>query len=127
MKNLIFKIVPLLVIFLFSGCSKDDEESFPFTIQVTTPEGLPVQNAFIKVDAPVAPDRLLAEFEGRTDMHGEITFRYSYPAVLKIRAMRSFDGIIPLWIGCGFVKLESNQNVRARVVVRPFDPNIGGC
>jgi hypothetical protein len=126
MKKLFF--LPILILTLgLSGCSEEEAATYRFTIFVTTPEGFPVQNATVKVDAPVAPDRLIPDFEARTNLHGEVTFNYTYDAVLKIRAIRSFDGIVPDWIGCGFVKLSPNEHVRARVVVRPFNPNIGGC
>jgi hypothetical protein len=109
------------------GCSKEEAATYPFTILVTSVEGVPVQNATVEVNAPVAPNRMLPDFKGKTDLSGRVTFEYDYEAVLKIKAVRSVDGVFPDWIGCGFVKLEANKSVTARVVIREFDPDRGGC
>jgi hypothetical protein len=123
-----FKLIATFALLLgLFGCSKDDGlRSFPFTIMVTTPEGIPVQNARVEANAPVPASVLMADFVGFTDEFGMVSFEYNYEAVLKIQATRS-AGQLPSWIGCGFVKLEEDKETVARIIIRPFNPDIGGC
>jgi hypothetical protein len=112
---------------LASSCERDPAiRSYPFLIQVTTAEGFPVQNARVEATAPVPQNVLIPDFEGVTDEFGFIRFEYNYEAVLKIQATRGVDQQ-PSWIGCGFVKLEENNEVLVRIILRPFNPDIGGC
>jgi hypothetical protein len=127
MKKLLLILAPIALAFSSAGCSKEEAATYPFTILVTNVDGIPVQNATVEVNAPVTPSRMLPDFKGRTDLSGRVSFEYQYEAVLKIEAVRSVDGVFPDWIGCGFVKLEANKPVTARVVLREFDPDRGGC
>lgn len=127
MKNLLFTSLLAVGILATAGCAKDTAAKYPFTILVTNIEGVPVQNATVEVNAPVTPSRMLPDFKGRTDLSGRVSFEYEFEAVLKIQAVRSVDGVFPDFIGCGFVKLEANKAVTARVVLREFDPDRGGC
>lgn len=127
MKKFILIVAPLIIALGSAGCSKEEAATYPFTILVTNVDGIPVQNATVEVNAPVTPSRMLPDFKGRTDLSGRVSFEYEYEAVLKVEAVRSVDGVFPDWIGCGFIKLEANKSVTARVVLREFDPDRGGC
>lgn len=122
LRSIAFRLlVGLLIIAGFSGCKKDDP-SYSFTIRVINEEGKTLPNMYVEASADVP--NTLAEFQGRTDENGEISFSYKYEAVLKVRATRNSP---PTWMGCNFVKLEANQNVRVNVVVQPYDPSQPGC
>jgi hypothetical protein len=77
------------------------------------------------VEASADVPNTLADFTGKTDQNGEISFSYEYEAVLKVRATRGSNP--PSWMGCNFVKLEANSNVVVNVIVQPYDPSQPGC
>jgi len=120
MKN--WPVFALLFALSSMGCTKEDERSYPFVIQVLTEDGRPAQNVLVQANADVPNS--IPDFLGVTDMFGEIRFEYRYEAVLKVQATR---GNPASWIGCGFVRLENNTEVRKVIVIQPYDPNVGGC
>ncbi len=114
-----------LAIFLFSSilsCKKENP-TYPFTIQVINEEGVPLPNIFVEATADVPNS--IPDFSGITNDDGLVSFTYEYEAVLKIRATRSSNP--PTWMGCNFVKLEADNNVRVVVVVTKYDPSQPGC
>lgn len=112
----------LITIIMLSSCKKDDP-IYEFTVRVINEDGIALPNVFIEASADV-PDAL-PDFSGITDEDGEISFKYQYEAVLKIRATRGSNP--PSWMGCNFVKLEANNNVLVKVVLVPYDPSQPGC
>jgi hypothetical protein len=115
-------IVALSSIAFGWGCTKEETRNYPFVIQVINEEGRPAQNVLVQVNADVPNS--IPDFLGSTDMFGEVRFEYRYEAVLKVQATR---GNPPSWIGCGFVRLENNTEVRKIIVIQPYDPSVGGC
>ena len=115
-------IVALSSIAFGLGCTKEETRNYPFVIQVINEEGRPAQNVLVQVNADVPNS--IPDFLGSTDMFGEVRFEYRYEAVLKVQATR---GNPPSWIGCGFVRLENNNEVRKIIVIQPYDPSVGGC
>jgi hypothetical protein len=111
----------LLVLVLFS-CKKESP-TYSFTVRVINEEGVALPNMFVEATADVP--NTLADFSGKTDENGEISFSYDYEAVLKVRATRGSNP--PSWMGCNFVKLEPNSTVNVNVVVQPYDPSQPGC
>ena len=107
---------------LHSGCEKTSN-NFPFTVHVITEDGTPVANIDVVATAPV-PDAI-PYFEGVTNLDGNVSFTYDNEAVLQIVATRGTNP--PSFIGCGFVKLERDNNVIVNIVIQPYDPSQGGC
>ncbi len=112
----------LLLVFAVSSCKKENP-TYSFTVRVINEEGVGLPNMFVEASADVPNS--LADFTGKTDENGEITFTYQYEAVLKVRATRGSNP--PSWMGCNFVKLEANKEVPVTVVVQPYDPSQPGC
>ena len=108
---------------LVSSCKKETDNSFPFTIRVVTIQGVPVNNAHVTATADVP--NALPDFDGYTNVEGEVSFEYDNDAVLKIQATRG--GNPPSWIGCGYIKLERGEKVTKVVVIQPYDASAGGC
>jgi len=122
LKSIFFKLIlGFIVVASLSNCKKEDP-TYSFTIRVINEEGKTLPNMYVEASADVP--NTLAEFQGKTNENGEVTFSYKYEAVLKVRATRSSP---PTWMGCNFVKLEANQNVLVNVVVQPYDPSQPGC
>lgn len=107
---------------LFTGCTKDNP-SFPFTIQVLREDGKPMPNVYVTATADV-PDAL-PSFSGITNDDGSVSFEYQHEAVLKVTATRGSNP--PTWMGCNFVKLEADKNVKTIVILLPYDPTLPGC
>jgi len=115
-------VLSFLILLSFTSCKKQSF-NFPFTVKVITEAGIPVNNILVEAGAPV-PDAI-PEFSGVTDEDGLITFTYTYEAVLQIIATRGVNP--PTYIGCGFVKLEADNNVEVTIVLQVYDPAQQGC
>lgn len=108
-----------------AGCEKQDlNPDYPFTIIVKTFEdSVRVNNIFVEITATI-PDNTV-EMEGVTNIDGEVSFSHDQDAVFFVRATRGRDPIT--WIGCNFVRLEPNTNVRQTVYIRRWNPELTGC
>ena len=115
-------IFSALVSFAFTSCKKQSF-NYPFTIKVITESGAPANNIYVEAGAPVP--KAIPDFSGYTDVNGLISFTYDYEAVLQIVATRGSNP--PSFIGCGFVKLEADNNVEITIVLQPYDPSQQGC
>lgn len=119
----ILKFLPILLFAIVFFSCKKEEPTYSFTVRVVNEEGIALPNMTVEASADVP--NTLADFVDRTGENGEVTFTYKYEAVLKVRATRGSNP--PSWMGCNFVKLEANNNVRITVVVQPYDPSQPGC
>jgi len=108
--------------FLLNSCTKQSF-NYPFKITVLSEDGTPLGNINIEAGAPV-PDAI-PDFSGATDQNGEITFTYTYEAVLQVVATRGVNP--PSYIGCGFIKLEADNTVELTIIMQPYDPSQQGC
>lgn len=119
------KFIPFLFILpaIFLGSCAKEQSSYPFTIQVINEEGIPLPNVYVEASADVP--NALPDFGAITDEDGMVSFEYDYEAVLKIRATRGSNP--PSWMGCNFIKLEADKNVKVNVILLPYDPSQPGC
>lgn len=108
----------LLVLALGLGCKKSPGDA-EVRVRVVTPKGIPVQNATVRMYAPV--DNAAAVDEYRyTDVDGYCEFSYAHKAFL------SLDVVKGTWKGCDYVELVEGQLVEKNLVIYPFGtPN--GC
>ena len=124
-KHLLYSLLFSSVL-LISGCEKPSNK-YPFTVRVVietfSGDFAPVANVGVVASAPV-PDAI-PYFEGNTNQEGYIEFEYDNEAVLQIVATRGTNP--PSFIGCGFVKLEMDENVIVTIVLQEYDPSQQGC
>ena len=109
------------IFFTFSSCEKSNPK-YPFTIKVISETGVPVQNVYVQAGAPI-PDAI-PDFKGTTNIDGVISWTYDYEAVLQVVATR---GTPASYIGCGYIKLEPDNNVELTIVLQAYDPSQQGC
>ena len=124
MKKILFTILGLSAVFLFS-CKKEDlNPDYPFTIVVKTyNDSVPVNNVKVEVFTPVQNNTV--EMVGWTNQEGKVSFDYDLEAVLLVRALRGENPYT--YMGCTDVRLEPNKTVVQNVYIQPYDPNVPGC
>lgn len=121
MKKLIFILFVGLITISFTSCEKSIP-TYPFTINVISEDGTPIQNVYVQAGAPIP--EAIPDFKGETDVNGKISWEYQYEAVLQVVATR---GTPAAYIGCGYIKLEADKNVEITIVLQAYDPSQQGC
>ena len=109
-------ILLLLVGLLFGSCEEEVTEYF-VKVKVTNEDGVPIQNAAVKMFAPVAGSTEWYNFTGTS---GEVVFRSGFEAYYDIKAWKM------IYEGCNYVRLVKGGTIDVNVVIYPIgDPN--GC
>jgi hypothetical protein len=109
-------ILLLLVGLLFGSCQDEGTEYF-VKVKVTNEDGVPIQNAAVKMFAPVPG---ATEWYNFTGMSGEVVFRSGFEAYYDIKAWKM------VYEGCNYVRLVKGETIDVNVVIYPIgDPN--GC
>ncbi|MDX5339219.1 MAG: hypothetical protein LPK25_09335 [Cyclobacteriaceae bacterium] len=101
---------------------KKEVPTYPFSIQVVSQNGTPIQNAMIEATAPVAD--ALPDFIGYSDVEGFVRFEYDFEAVLLITASK---GNPPVFFGCDYIKLKADETVSLKIIMTEYDPQDSGC
>ena len=105
-----------LVVLTFSACEEESSEYF-VKIRVTNEDGVPIQNAQVRMFTPVTGSTSWYNF---TDVSGELVFRSGFEAYHDIKARKM------IYEGCNYVRLVKGETVNVNVVIYPIgDPN--GC
>ena len=105
-----------LVVLTFSSCEEEGSEYF-VKIRVTNEDGVPIQNAQVRMFTPVPGSTSWYNF---TDVSGEIVFRSGFEAYHDIKARKM------TYEGCNYVRLVKGETINVNVVIYPIgDPN--GC
>lgn len=107
----------LLVLSVFlAGCEEDSSQA-KVIITVTNVDGVPVQNASIKMYTPV-PGSI--GWYGQTNEAGQITFASGLEAYQDLKAWKF------LYKGCNYVHLKKGEVAEVTVILYPYgEPN--GC
>ena len=124
MKKLLFPLLILPILLIFS-CEKEDlDPDYPFTIIVKTySDSIAVNNIAVEVFTPVQGNTV--KLLGYTNEKGEVSFKYDEDAVLLVRATRGANPYT--YMGCADVRLEANERVYKHVYLEVYDPNVPGC
>lgn len=108
----------LFVVFAAFGCKKDSGD-YAVRVRVVTPDGIPIQNATVRMYAPISDPGAVDEYRF-TDVDGYCEFEYKYKAFL------SLDVVKGSWKGCDYVELMQGETVNKKLTIYPFgSPN--GC
>ena len=109
-------ILLLVVILSFSSCEEEATQYF-VKIKVTNEDGVPVQNAAVKMFTPVPGSQ---EWYSSTNTAGEVVFKSGCEAYRDIKAWKM------VYEGCNYVRLVRGETIAVNVVLYPIgDPN--GC
>lgn len=87
-------------------------------IKVTNADGIPVQNAHVKMYAPVANS---TEWYNFTDNSGEVVFRSGFEAYYDIKAWKL------VYEGCNYVRLVKGETTEVNVKLYKIGDPINGC
>ena len=111
------RLILLLVVALsFSSCKEEPTQYF-VKIKVTNEDGVPVQNAAVKMFTPVPGS---VEWYNFTNTAGEVVFKSGFEAYQDIKAWKM------VYEGCNYVRLVRGETIAVNVVLYPIgDPN--GC
>ncbi len=106
-----------LVSFTLAGCEEPATEYF-VRVKVTNEDGIPIQNANVKMFAPVNGSM---EWYNTTNAKGEIVFRSGFEAYYDLKAWKL------VYEGCNYVRLVKGETTEVNVVLLKIgDPN-NGC
>ena len=107
-------LISFLVVLSFSSCEEEGSEYF-VKIRVTNEDGVPIQNAQVRMFTPVPGSTSWYNF---TDVSGEIVFRSGFEAYHDIKARKM------IYEGCNYVRLVKGETINVNVVIYPIgDPN----
>ncbi len=121
MKRLLGTFV-VIIIFLAglgitSSCEKDNSD-YALTILVTINDTTRVQNATVRVFAPVSDTYI--DWYSSTDENGELDYGFPNKVVVEIIANKgSFKA-------CGFAEVDQGQNT-VRIDLKPHGADDNGC
>jgi len=115
MKRLFLFIV---VAFTFSSCEEAEGSTEYFVrVTVTNDEGIPIQNASVKMYTPVPST---TEWYSFTNDRGQVLFRSGFEAYHDVKAWKL------IYEGCDYVRLVKGETVDVSITLYPIgDPN--GC
>ena len=111
------RFILLLLVGLFFGSCEEEATEYFVKVKVTNEDGVPIQNAAVKMFAPVAGSTEWYSFTGPS---GEVVFRSGFEAYYDLKAWKM------VYEGCNYVRLVKGETIDVNVVIYPIgDPN--GC
>ena len=111
------RFILLLLVGLFFGSCEEEATEYFVKVKVTNEDGVPIQNAAVKMFAPVAGSTEGYSFTGPS---GEVVFRSGFEAYYDLKAWKM------VYEGCNYVRLVKGETIDVNVVIYPIgDPN--GC
>ena len=111
-------ILLVLIGFVLTSCQEEVVNEYFVKVKVVNENGVPIQNAAVKMFAPVAG----AEewYDDTTSPSGEVVFRTGREAYYDLKAWKM------IYEGCNYVRLVKGETVEVNVVIYPIgEPN--GC
>jgi len=110
-------ILLALIGFVLTSCQEEVVDEYFVKVKVVNENGVPIQNAAVKMFAPVAG---ATEWYNFTDPSGELIFRSGFEAYYDLKAWKM------IYEGCNYVRLVKGETVEVNVVIYPIgEPN--GC
>jgi len=110
-------ILLVLIGFILTSCQEEVVEEYFVKVKVVNENGVPIQNAAVKMFAPVAG---ATEWYNFTDPSCELIFRSGFEAYYDLKAWKM------IYEGCNYVRLVKGETVEVNVVIYPIgEPN--GC
>ncbi len=121
MKRLVTTISAIVLLIagllLMPSCEKDTSD-YNLTIVVTANDSVRVQNANVRVFAPVSPTFI--DYYDATDENGETHYSFKNKVVVEVIANKgSFKG-------CSFAEVEQGSNT-VYIDLKPFGSDENGC
>lgn len=111
------RFILLLLVGLFCGSCEEEATEYFVKVKVTNEDGVPIQNAAVKMFAPVNGS---TEWYSFTGSNGEVLFRSGFEAYYDLKAWKM------VYEGCNYVRLVKGETIDVNVVIYPIgDPN--GC
>ena len=111
------RFILLLLVGLFFGSCEEEVTEYFVKVKVTNEDGVPIQNAAVKMFAPVAGSTEWYSFTGPS---GEVVFKSGFEAYYDLKAWKM------IYEGCNYVRLVKGETIDVNVVLYPIgDPN--GC
>lgn len=121
MKRLITAITAFIALvtvgFLASSCEKDESE-YRLTVVVTANETVKVQNADVRVFAPVSTTFI--DYYDATDEKGETNYSFKNKVVVEIIANKG------AFKGCTFAEVDRGSNI-ITIDLKPHGSEDNGC
>lgn len=121
--RLLFALIPVLAL---TWSCEEDIPSYPFRVIAVNEEGARIQNAKVVADVPLP--NVSITYTGYTGIDGVATFVHEGDgeAVLQVRVTKG-TSTEPAVAGCGYIKLEPDEEVTVRIVLEEYLPNDPGC
>ena len=118
-------ILLVLIGFVLTSCQEEVVDEYFVKVKVVNENGVPIQNAAVKMFAPVAG--ATEWYEEATDPSGEVVFRTGRYAENPAReAYYDLKAWKMIYEGCNYVRLVKGETVEVNVVIYPIgEPN--GC
>jgi hypothetical protein len=121
MKRLVTAISAILLltagVLLMPSCEKDNSD-YQLTIVVTANDSVRVQNANVRVFAPVTPTFI--DYYDATDENGETHYSFLNKVVVEVIANKgSFKG-------CSFAEVNQGSNT-VTIDLKPYGSDDNGC
>lgn len=111
------RFILLLLVGLFLVSCQEEATEYFVKVKVTNEDGVPIQNAAVKMSAPVAGSTEWYNFTGPS---GDVVFRSGFEAYYDLKAWKM------VYEGCNYVRLVRGETIDVNVVIYPIgDPN--GC
>jgi hypothetical protein len=105
----------------FVGCEKEADPIYRARVRVVNIDGIPIQNADIRIDTELE-DPLALAFYSKTDIEGYVYFSYRYKAIFDVTATKGFG-----FLGCGYVELFPDEEVESIITIYPPNSGFTGC
>lgn len=105
--------------FLSTSCEKDTRK-YELTVVITANDSVRVQNASVRIYAPVANS--IVDYFFNTDENGEVNFTFEDKVIVEIEAVKGGS-----YRGCTFAELNRGENTVYLDLKRYDDPHSNGC
>ena len=110
-------ILLVLIGFVLTSCQEEVVEEYFVKVKVVNENGVPIQNAAVKMFAPVSG---ATEWYNFTDPSCALIFRSGFEAYYERKAWKM------IYEGCNYVRRVKGETVEVNVVIYPIgEPN--GC
>jgi hypothetical protein len=115
-------LVALVALPLFlTGCYEQPREFGEIKVRVMNADSIPIQNALVRLYAPVNGGSSVVNRYRYSEPSGEAIFRHDLPAFFDIECGKGG------WKGCSYVYFEPGINKEVVVILKPYGVLDNGC